>query len=79
MVGCTCPQAGKHLPERYTPSPGRYTPCPAGTPPGRYTPQEQCMLGDTGNKRTVRILLECILVNHNMELNYVMCEQGLTV
>ena len=31
------------------------------TPPGRYTPREQCMLGDTGNKRTVRILLECIL------------------
>ena len=24
--GCTCPQAGKHLPERYTPSQGRYTP-----------------------------------------------------
>ena len=49
--------------------PGRYTP-PAGTPPspGRYTPRagtappEQCMLGDTGNKRTVRILLECIFV-----------------
>ena len=32
-------------------------------PPGtRYTPLEQCMLGDTGNKRAVRILLECILV-----------------
>ena len=25
-------------------------------------PWEQCMLGDTGNKRAVRILLECILV-----------------
>ena len=25
-------------------------------------PREQCMLGDTGNKRAVRILLECILV-----------------
>ena len=52
--------------------PDRYTPLwqvhpPAGTPPGRYTPLagtplEQCMLGDTGNKRAVRILLECILV-----------------
>ena len=57
--------------------PSRYTPWqvhplwqvhpPAGTPPGRYTPLagtplEQCMLGDTGNKRAVRILLECILV-----------------
>ena len=52
----------------------RYTP-QAGTPreqvnpqdqvhhPGtRYTPRVQCMLGDTGNKRVVRILLECILV-----------------
>ena len=56
------------LPGRYTPSAG--TPPPragtsprAGTPPsGRYTPQEQCMLGDTGNKWAVRILLECILV-----------------
>ena len=28
----------------------------------RQTPREQCMLGDTGNKRAVRILLECILV-----------------
>ena len=38
-------------------------PDPPGTPPGtRYTPPEQCMLGDTGNKRAVRILLECILV-----------------
>ena len=41
--------------------------CPGGVPgqvpPGtRYTPQDQCMLGDMGNKRAVRILLECILV-----------------
>ena len=28
---------------------------------GRH-PSAQCMLGDTGNKRAVRILLECILV-----------------
>ena len=27
--------------------------------------REQCMLGDTGNKRAVRILLECILVYCN--------------
>ena len=51
-------------PGRYTPPGllhclGRYTPTPqAGTPPLR----EQCMLGDTDNKRAVRILLECILV-----------------
>ena len=29
---------------------------------GRHPPWGQCMLGDTGNKRAVRILLECILV-----------------
>ena len=40
---------------------GRYNPR-AGTPPWAGTPSpEQCMLGDTGNKRAVRILLECIL------------------
>ena len=33
-------------------------------PPGQVPtpPQTQCMLGDTGNKRAVRILLECNLV-----------------
>ena len=55
------------------PSGTRYTPPGPGTPPisgahGQVPPQdqvhppEQCMLGDTGNKRAVRILLECILV-----------------
>ena len=60
------PQAG-------TPRPG--TPPWAGTPPPRpgtpptptpwdqVYPQEQCMPGDTDNKRAVRILLECILVH----------------
>ena len=34
-----------------------------GTHPWADTPPpEQCMLGDTGNKRAVRILLECVLV-----------------
>ena len=59
---------------RYTPWDQVHPPGP-GTPPGpgppwdqvhpsgtRYTPQELCMLGDTGNKQAVRILLECILV-----------------
>ena len=52
---------------RYTP-PGPGTPPRPGTPPGPGTPpdqvhpREQCMLGDTGNKWAVRILLECILV-----------------
>ena len=31
-------------------------------PPDQVHPPEQCMPGDTGNKRVVRILLECILV-----------------
>ena len=59
-------------PGRYTPRAGtppgqvhplgRYPPW-AGTPPGQlHPPREQCMLGDTGNKRAVHILLECILV-----------------
>ena len=68
----TPPWAGTHPPragtppDRYTPL-GRYTPL-AGTPPRQVHPladtptPEQCMLGDTGNKRAVRILLECILV-----------------
>ena len=48
----------------------RYTPPGPGSPPRdqvhlpetRYTPREKCMPGDTGHKRAVRILLECILV-----------------
>ena len=49
------------------PSLGRYTLSGRYTPQNRYnpragTPREQCMLGDTGNKRAIRILLECILV-----------------
>ena len=51
------PPAGTPL-GRYTP--GRYIPW-AGTPPGQVHlprqvhPPEQCMLGDTGNKRAVRM------------------------
>ena len=45
-----------------TPPPGRYIP-PRQVPPWAGTPPwEQCMLGDKGNKRAVRTLLECILV-----------------
>ena len=54
------PSLGRYPPGRYPP--GQVQP-PAGThPPGEAHPPEQCMLGDTGNKRVVRILLECILV-----------------
>ena len=68
------PQPGRYPPGRYTPlgpgtPPGWYPPPGPGTPPGqagtplgRYPPPEQCILGDTGNKWAVRILLECILV-----------------
>ena len=49
------------LPGRYT-LPGQYTPW-AGPPPWQVHPQEQCILGDTGNKQAVHILLECILVS----------------
>ena len=41
----------------------RYDPHKLGTPWDQvHPPLEQCMPGDTGNKRVVRILLECILV-----------------
>ena len=43
-----------------------YPPPPEQTPhpsPGSRPPRGQCMLGDTGNKRAVCILLECILVH----------------
>ena len=62
----TPPQDQVHLHgTRYIPLETRYPP-QAGTPPGtRYTPGTRYipgMLGDTGNKRAVRILLECIVV-----------------
>ena len=61
----------------YTPSPGsevgtgsspwtRQTPPPGPgnhPPPGSRTPPRQCMLGDTGNNRAGRILLECNLLS----------------
>ena len=37
---------------------------PPKQPPPSRPPTAQCMLGDTGNKRAVRILLECILVSN---------------
>ena len=43
------------------PHPGTRPP-PQSRHPLEQTPPEQCMLGDTGNKRAVHILLECILV-----------------
>ena len=58
------------------PTQTRYTPLVPGMPswdqvhpPDQVPPTpEQCMLGDTGNKRVVRILLECILVHNKSSL-----------
>ena len=64
-AGTTSPPPGPEAatppgPEAATPSPrSRHPPTP-GTR-GRHPPA-QCMLGDTGNKRAVRILLKCNLV-----------------
>ena len=60
---------GADTPQEQTP-PGSRHPPRADTareqtpPPGADTPPSQCMLWDTGNKRAVRILLECILVDN---------------
>ena len=71
MLGYTSsgPEAGTPHDQRQVPprTRGRYPPGPeAGTPPEQTPlgaePPSQCMLGDTGNKRAVRILLECNLV-----------------
>ena len=72
-TGTTTPHPGTrgmHLPTRYRPvARTRYPPRPGTTPKGADTPLQtrrplpvQCMLGDTGKKRAVRILLECNLV-----------------
>ena len=53
--------AGKHTPRPEANTPLEQTP-PQSRPPGADTPA-QCMLGDTANKRAVRIPLECILVH----------------
>ena len=51
-----------------------YTPLGADTPREQTCPPPaQCMLGDTGNKQAVRILLECILVFQY----YCFCLQGM--
>ena len=68
------PSAGPGTPPRQVP--GRYplgpgtlpNPPGPGTPPCRYPPTKQCMLGDMGNKRAVRILLECILVQFTLKI-----------
>ena len=71
LPGQVLPWAGTS-PGQVHPTPGQVHPHPwTGTiPPWAGTPTtEQCMLGDTGNKRAVRILLECILVIHHIDAN----------
>ena len=51
----------EQTPQEQTP-PEVDTPPWADTPLGADTPPTHCMLGDTGNKRALRILLEWILV-----------------
>ena len=56
--------AGIHPPEQTPPWEQTHPPEQTPPPPGADTPLlAQCMLGDTGNKRAVCILLECILVS----------------
>ena len=63
---------GADIPQEQTP-----TPPPKNRPPGADTPPAQCMLGDTANKRAVRILLECILVKFvSKDGNGFTCMQG---
>ena len=76
-----CPQ-GEYL-ARYPPGqvqlPGQVHPPWAGTPPGQVhpappgSPQEQRMLGDTGSKRAVRILLKCIFVSGTFTSMIALC------
>ena len=67
MLGYTLPgqvpQCRYPTPSRYTPAgkpPGRYTTGQVHSPRGRYTPDKHTPLQPL--QRTVRILLECILV-----------------
>ena len=58
--GANSPQSRHTLPGTDTPL--EKTPPKSRHPSEQTHPPVQCMLGDTGNKRPVRILLECILV-----------------
>ena len=51
-----------HPPDQVHPQDQVHPLGPGTSPQAGTSPQVQCMLGDTGNKRAVRILLECILV-----------------
>ena len=65
MLGYTHTPPGSRPPWEQTTPLGAENPPGADTLLGVDTPPEQCMLEDTGNKRVVRILLECILVSND--------------
>ena len=62
QVHCPLPALDRYTPGQVHYPPGRYTPWAGTHPPAGTSAPEQCMLGDTGNKWVVCILLECILV-----------------
>ena len=63
-------------PDQVHPPGQEHPPGPDQPPRTRYTTHRQCMLGDTGNKRAVRILLECILVKSKISRQLKMKEIG---
>ena len=66
------PQDQRQIPPRTR---GRHSPPPKSRPPRSRPPPPQCMLGDTGKKRAVRILLECILVQFILRKIYWILDQ----
>ena len=76
-----------HCMLRYTPPDQKQAPTQSRHPlgsgtPGTRHPPAHCMLGDTGNKRAVCILLECNLVNFKLtffillRFVYTMCHRS---
>ena len=62
IAGICCPP-----PREQTPHPGSRHSLEQ-TPPWSRHPPMQCMLGDTVNKRAVRILLKCNLFRHSFHI-----------
>ena len=62
------PRSRHPIPQDQRQAPLRSRPPPRTRGRHPHSPPAQCMLGDTGNKRVVRILLECNLVTVNLIL-----------
>ena len=67
MLGYTTPPDQRQTIRRTR---DRHPPRTRGRHPAGSIPPSQCMLGDTANKRAVRILLECILISAWTFLQY---------